>query len=1122
MTQHISKAELAELIRTRDFPKLFIKFGWDQDLPSSLLKLEAGGHEFSLTRVAQKRGFVICVCDAGEDYPKDKDIRRKLLRQLGKFHYEHLLIILGENKQCWALTIRPQNRPLRFVEVDWHEDQYPEMLIQKLDGMLFDISEEETLGITDVVERVRSAFVEGAEKITKSFYQKFQQELKAFSGFIDGIHEQVSKDWYAALMLNRLMFIYFIQKRHFLDDDPNYLESRLKQTQEKYGKDEFHNHFYRHFLRRLFAGGLGTPVEDRDPELKQLLGNIPYLNGGLFDLHTIEEQNDDIQIPDEAFDRLFQFFNKYNWHLDSRPTAKGKDISPDVLGYIFEKYINDRAEMGAYYTQEDVTGYIARTTIIPFLLGRAKEQCANAFNANGIWRCLRENPDNYIYEAARKGCDISDDQLPEKIRLGVDTSAPDLLARRRYWNEKADEKFALPTETWREMIARRERYFALKTKMKSGGIQDVDDLVTHNLDIQRFAEDALNDYEGSDFIEAFYAAIAGRKALRSNWKTRRGLTVLDPACGSGAFLFAALNVLEPLYRACVERMKDFVKEDDRLREQGARKGTKKHLQFRDVLNQISTHPNERYWIYKTIILNNLYGVDLMKEAAEIAKLRLFLKLAAEAEYSPDKNNLGLEPLPDIDFNIRAGNSLVGFVSMEQFEQTVVIDSRTGQRRMDLDQNLSQEIREKVVEVQRANERFRQAQDSGGDNYREAKDELSSRLDDLNGRMNRYLAEQYGKQKEATYQQWASSHQPFHWLTEFYGIIEEGDGFDVVIGNPPYVEYSGVKKQYKVKEYETESCGNIYAMFVERAFSLRNAGRVGMIVQLPIVCTDRMIPVQKLFSGNAGWFLNFDDRPGKLFADLQHIRATIFLTAPSDAPAFISTKYQRWYSSAREIIFQDIALENVDAHIMPGIFPKLGDSLGVSLLDKIGRHKTLAMALLGSDKKHCCYFHNSPQYWIRATDFVPHFWNERDGEKQSVQVKTLAFANRVHVLAVCALLNSSLFYWWFILCSDCRHLNMREIENFPFDPHHVNQEILDELSSIVSDLMVDYRRHAVRKETQYKTTGKVVYDEFHPGHSKAILDRIDATLAKYYGFTEAELDYIINYDIKYRMGGAQDE
>jgi len=259
-------------------------------------------------------------------------------------------------------------------------------------------------------------------------------------------------------MLNRLMFIYFIQKKGFLDDDPNYLENRLRQTHAKFGKDQFQRKFYRHFLRRLFAEGLGTPLQERAPALREIIGRVPYLNGGLFDLHDIEKAHEAIAIPDAAFENLFAFFAQYDWHLDTRPSASGKDINPDVIGYIFEKYINDRAAMGAYYTQEDITGYIARNTIIPHLLRRAEQKCANAFDARaGIWRILRERPDAYIHPAARHGCDIGDDELPANIRRGIDADAPELLKRRADWNTAADARFALPTETWREVIARRAR-----------------------------------------------------------------------------------------------------------------------------------------------------------------------------------------------------------------------------------------------------------------------------------------------------------------------------------------------------------------------------------------------------------------------------------------------------------------------------------------------------------------------------------------------------------------------------------------------------------------------------------------------------------------------------------------
>ncbi len=116
----------------------------------------------------------------------------------------------------------------------------------------------------------------------------------------------------------------------------------------------------------LFHGGLNNPTHNR--EFEAIYGRIPYLNGGMFDEHQLEKQYEDIDIPDEAFAELFGFFDKWRWHLDTRITATGKDINPDVLGYIFEQYINDRAKMGAYYTKEDITEYIGKNCIIPFLV----------------------------------------------------------------------------------------------------------------------------------------------------------------------------------------------------------------------------------------------------------------------------------------------------------------------------------------------------------------------------------------------------------------------------------------------------------------------------------------------------------------------------------------------------------------------------------------------------------------------------------------------------------------------------------------------------------------------------------------------------------------------------------
>ncbi|MFW6106698.1 MAG: RNA-binding domain-containing protein, partial [bacterium] len=832
-------ARVRRCLKDCDLATLFTQeLGWEHHHAN--LTVTVDGTDYSLAAVAHKRGMVAYHFPSTDIEVPNYPTRRRIERQLTRSVHEHVIVFTdaGQELQVWQWVKREAGRPAACREHRYHVSQPGDALIQKLAAIEFTLEEEEGLTIVDVAGKTKAAF--DVDKVTKRFYDRFKTEHTAFLEFIKGIPAEDDREWYASLMLNRLMFVYFIQKKGFLDGDTNYLRNRLEMMRKLRGKDKFLS-FYRHFLLRLFHEGLGS--QERTTKLDALMGTVPYLDGGLFDVHELERQNSEIAIPDKAFEKLFDFFDTYQWHLDERPLRNDNEINPDVLGYIFEKYINQK-QMGAYYTKEDITDYIAKNTVLPFLFDAAEKKCAVAFEPDSaLWSLLRDDPDRYIYPAIRHG--VVDDSgnvipLPAEIAVGLDD-----VSKRTDWNRPADARFSLPTETWREYVARRRRCLELREKLAAGEVHQINDLITLNLDICRFAQDAIENCEGPELLRAFYSTIAGRLPAKSNEHFEQGISILDPTCGSGAFLFAALNILEPLHDACLERMARFLEEADqqvsesveeavktvvaagesttaefkstarwnikagkqdkamegvivktvaamlntkggvlligveddgtilglkcdyktwgkhgdrdafenwlitRLSDQFGRDcaalvaidfcslkkkdvcrvvvqpsptavyvkegkdqqffmragnstrqltaqelvkyhkqrfegekpaayvpptqrqqyaGPAKHRKFRRILDSVAEHPNQRYFILKSIIIGNLFGVDIMEEAVEICKLRLFLKLVAQVE-SVDQ----IEPLPDIDFNIRAGNTLVGYTSLNQVRNSVKSD-----------------------------------------------------------------------------------------------------------------------------------------------------------------------------------------------------------------------------------------------------------------------------------------------------------------------------------------------------------------------------------------------------------------------------------------------------------------
>ncbi len=257
-------AEARRYLASFDLQNLFVEgMGWDR--AKQTIEVSADGENFKLTAVAHKRGLAAYICAPMPDGSiPPYALRAKIEAKVRNLTQEHLIIFADRDRtiQKWQWVRREPGKPIARREYE-----KTEIILQRLQAMVFDLSEEEDLTIVEVGQRVRSAL--DVEKVTKKFYERFQKEHEAFMKFIKGIPDKEMQRWYVSVTLNRLMFIYFIQKKQFLDKDPDYLRHHLEESKQK-GTDKF----YTDFLCPLFFEGFAR--KKRSAETRELLGNVPY------------------------------------------------------------------------------------------------------------------------------------------------------------------------------------------------------------------------------------------------------------------------------------------------------------------------------------------------------------------------------------------------------------------------------------------------------------------------------------------------------------------------------------------------------------------------------------------------------------------------------------------------------------------------------------------------------------------------------------------------------------------------------------------------------------------------------------------------------------------------------
>ncbi|MCB1159109.1 MAG: restriction endonuclease subunit M, partial [Leptospiraceae bacterium] len=513
--------------------------------------------------------------------------------------------------------------------------------------------------------------------VSKRFYTDYSKKRLQLVKQIQGVADPDDKRLYAQVLLDRIIFLYFLQKKHLLEKDERYLVRKLAEYENK------KSNFYENFLKRFFLETLCVKLEDRDASWIQETGElIPYLNGGLFLTHELEQKHPDISIPNKAFQEIFAFLESWLWYSSERSDTDEDVIDPYILGYIFEKSLGENKSQGVYYTPPFLSSFLSRETIENFLL-----------------------------------------------------------------------------------------YF-----------------IQNNLKIKCI--------KVSEFLSS-----ASEKDLLAYYEKLSNITVCDPACGSGQFLIEALHELSELHLNLLEVVKTNNLES-------LKKEYKKDMD--------SPSPSI-YTIRRFIVSKNIYGVDLLPEAVEIAKLRLFI---AMIEGITDKVE---EPLPNIDFHVVCGNSLVGFTS-SPFENTGKAEQQglfpgakkqQTERLFDFyDIRKSFEEREDLIKAYFSVENPKAAlkkrdeihQKTGALKQLFHKDfntkisgvwkvKPKNKIDFIDLKKDTSAIKQF---KEFKIQ--AEDLNAFHWVMEFSEIMNKG-GFDIMLLNPPWETWKPNSQEFFEKHLD---------------------------------------------------------------------------------------------------------------------------------------------------------------------------------------------------------------------------------------------------------------------------------------------------------------------------------
>ena len=294
------------------------------------------------------------------------------------------------------------------------------------------------------------------------------------------------------------------------------------------------------------------------------------------------------------------------------------------------------------------------------------------------------------------------------------------------------------------------------------------------------------------------------------------LKVLDPACGSGAFPMGVLHKLVYLLRKLdprnthwreLQRRKALRDTEDAYRIGERSERQQRLLDIEDTFERNSSDYGRKLYL----IENCIYGVDIQPIAVQIAKLRCFISLVVDQTPNEGRPNRGIRPLPNLETKFVAANTLIGVVKPLQ---GMLVNPAIEEKEAALREVRDAHFRARTPETK---EKYR-----GQD--RRLREEIAALLEQDG--LPRATSEQLAGWNPYDHNAHAEFFDP-EWM---FGVRE---GFDIVIGNPPYMQLqrvSEVSKQLAGQNYRTYvKIGDVYCIFYEKSFFLTKPGGISILI-----------------------------------------------------------------------------------------------------------------------------------------------------------------------------------------------------------------------------------------------------------------------------------------------------